>query len=74
MDGMLAAEAAILAELQPVRIILLVFEGVVVPLLALCAGQRDFNAHNPYLLEFKRPCPCRSLKQIWLIKRKPLAG
>ena len=43
---MLAAETAVLAELQAVGVVLLVFEGIVIPLLALAAGQRDLNAHD----------------------------
>ena len=46
MNGVLAAEAAVLVHFQPVRIVLLVFHGVVVALLALGAGQGDFDSHN----------------------------
>ena len=45
MDGVLAAEAAILRELKTIGIVLLVLEGVVVTLLALGACQCDLNAH-----------------------------
>jgi hypothetical protein len=44
MDGVLAAKTAILAELKPVGVVLFVLECVVVPLLALCAGQGDLYA------------------------------
>ena len=44
MRGVLAAEAAILAELKPLRVVLFVLVGVVVPLLALGAGQGDLYA------------------------------
>jgi hypothetical protein len=42
---MLAAEAAVLFHLQPVRVIFLVLFGVVVALLALGAGQNDLHSH-----------------------------
>ena len=45
---MLAAEAAVLVELETIGIVLLVLEGVVVPLLALGAGQCDLDAHCRY--------------------------
>ena len=38
---MLAAEAAVLVELETIGIVLLVLEGVVVPLLALGANESD---------------------------------
>jgi hypothetical protein len=46
MEGLLAAEPAILVELQTIGIVLLVLESIVIPLLALGAGQRDLNAHG----------------------------
>ena len=46
MEGLLAAEPAILVELQTIGIVLLVLKGIVIPLLALGAGQRDLNAHG----------------------------
>ena len=46
MAGMLLAEAAILVHLQTIGIVLLVLESIVIPLLALGAGQRDLNAHG----------------------------
>ena len=46
MEGLFTAEPAILIELQPIRIVLLVLESIVIPLLALGAGQRDLNAHG----------------------------
>jgi hypothetical protein len=42
---MLAAEAAVFAQLQTVRRILFVLLGVVVALLAVVTAQNDFNAH-----------------------------
>jgi hypothetical protein len=50
MQGMLAAEAAVFLELDAIGVVLLVLKGVVIPLLALGAGQRDFNAHFSFLL------------------------
>ncbi len=46
MRGVFAAEAAVLAHFQPVRIVLLVLHGVVVALFALRAGQGNFDSHN----------------------------
>jgi hypothetical protein len=46
MKGVLAAEPAVLVHFQPVRVILLVFHGVVVALLAFCAGKCYFDSHN----------------------------
>lgn len=45
VQRMLLAELAILAELQPVRIVLLVLVGLVITALALRAGQRNRVAH-----------------------------
>jgi hypothetical protein len=45
MCGVLAAERAILAHFKTVRGILLVLEGIVVPLLALAASHCYLNAH-----------------------------
>ena len=42
---MLAAESAVLLHLKSVGIILLVLDGVVVALLAFCAGHGDFDSH-----------------------------
>ena len=50
MNGMLAAEAAILHKLDTIGVVLLVLEGVVVSLLAFGAGQGDLNAHFFFLL------------------------
>jgi hypothetical protein len=41
----LPAERAILLEFELVRGVLLVFESIVVPLLAFVASQSDLNAH-----------------------------
>lgn len=46
MESVLTAETAILAELEPVRVVLLVLEGIVVSLLAFGASQGDLNAHG----------------------------
>ena len=43
---MLLAEAAVLVHLQAIGAVFLVFHGVVVALLALGAGQGDFNSHS----------------------------
>ena len=42
---MFAAKPAILAHFQSVRIVFLVFHGVVVALLALSAGKGNFDSH-----------------------------
>lgn len=46
MESMLTAETAILFEFEPVRIVLLVFERIVVPLLAFGASECDLYAHG----------------------------
>ena len=46
MQGVFAAEPAVFVHFQSVRIVLLVLHGVVVALLALGAGQDDFDSHN----------------------------
>ena len=46
MNGVLSAESAVLLHFETIRVIFLVFHGVVVSLLALGASQSDFNAHN----------------------------
>jgi len=46
VNGVLLAESAILLHFETVGVILLVFHGVVVSLLALGASQSDFHAHN----------------------------
>ena len=46
MDSMLSAKTAVLVHLQTVGIVLLVLHCVIIPLLALCAGERYSNAHN----------------------------
>jgi len=45
MKRVLAAEAAILIKLKLIGGILLVLNGVVVPLLALAAPEYNFNSH-----------------------------
>ena len=45
MRRVLAAERTILAHFKTIRGILLVFEGIVVSLLALVASQSDFYSH-----------------------------
>ena len=46
MQCVLAAEPAILVHFQSVRVVFLVLHGVIVALLALGAGQGDFDSHN----------------------------
>ena len=69
---MLAAETAVLVELQTIRIVLLVFKGVVVPLFALGAGQSDLYAHV-FLPPVSRNGG-HALAQTATIKIKPLVG
>ncbi|MPM72927.1 hypothetical protein SDC9_119903 [bioreactor metagenome] len=68
MRRVLAAETAVLAELQPLRVVLLVLVGVVVPLLALGASQGDLYAciccHGQTLRKFGQN----------IINRAPLRG
>lgn len=45
MQGVLAAETAVLLKLKSVGIVLLVFLCVIIPLLALGAGQCNFDSH-----------------------------
>ena len=45
MESVLAAESAVLVHFDPVGVILLVFLGVVIALLAFCAGECNFNSH-----------------------------
>jgi hypothetical protein len=52
VNGVLLAESAILLHFETVRVILLVFHGIVVSLLALRASQSDFNAHDGTSLKF----------------------
>jgi hypothetical protein len=47
----LAAETAVLVELQTIGVVLLVLERVVISLLAFGAGQSDLNAHCMLLLK-----------------------
>ena len=49
MHGMLLAEAAILAHLDPLRVIFLVFHGVVISLFAFLACKGYLYAHFHYL-------------------------
>ena len=46
VSGVFSAESAVLAHFETVRVVLLVFHGIVVSLLALGASQSDFYAHN----------------------------
>ena len=46
MQGVLPAKAAILIHLQAIGVIFLVFESIVIALLALAAGQCDFDSHS----------------------------
>ena len=45
MERMLSAESAVFVHLQPVRIVFLFLHGIVIALLALCAGKCDLNSH-----------------------------
>ena len=45
VNRVLLAESAVLLHFETVRVILLVFHGIVVSLLALRTSQSDFNAH-----------------------------
>ena len=45
VSGVLSAESAVLAHFETVRVVLLVFHGIVVSLLALGTSQSDFYAH-----------------------------
>ena len=45
VESVLAAELAVLVHFDSVRVILLVFLGVVIALLALSACQCNFNSH-----------------------------
>lgn len=45
MKSVLAAETAVLIHLKSVRIILLVFLGLVVSLFAFAANEGDFDSH-----------------------------
>ena len=49
MHSVLAAEAAILIELQPIGVVFLVLERIVVSLLALGARQCNLNPHDFFL-------------------------
>ena len=51
MQGVLTAETAILVELETIGIVLLILEGIVVPLLAFGAGKCDLYAHGFILLK-----------------------
>jgi hypothetical protein len=51
VQGVFTAETAILIELKTIGIVLLVLEGIVVPLLAFGAGKCDLYAHGIILLK-----------------------
>jgi hypothetical protein len=50
VQGVLAAETAVLVELKTIGIVLFVLERIVISLLAFGAGQSDLNAHCVLLL------------------------
>ena len=55
MNGMFFAERAIFFQLQPFRIVLLVFYGIVIPVFALGALKGDFGSvYGSHFL--KTPC------------------
>jgi hypothetical protein len=58
---MFTAETAILVHFQTVGVVLLILLGVVIPLLAIPAGQRDSYAHGfaPQFLRTKIKTLCR---------------
>jgi hypothetical protein len=45
VNGMFAAELAILVHLKAIRIVFFVLDRIVIPLLAFSAGHRDLNSH-----------------------------
>ena len=63
MSSVFSAESAVLAHFETVGVILLVFHGVVVSLLALGASQSDFNAHNGTSLILP-PCITPAMKNL----------
>ena len=63
MNGVLSAESAVLLHFETIGVILLVFHGVVVSLLALGASQSDFNAHKRHLLKLP-PCITPAMKNL----------
>ena len=69
MTGVLLAEAAVLAHLEAVGIVLLILHGVVIALLALLAGQRNLDAlircqlrHLPYIIRLPRTSAAAGLR------------
>jgi len=63
VDSVLSAESAVLLHFETIGVILLVFHGVVVSLLALGASQSDFNAHNGTSLILP-PCITSAMKDL----------
>ena len=63
VSGVLSAESAVLLHFETIGVILLVFHGVVVSLLALRASQSDFNAHNGTSLILP-PCITPAIKNL----------
>jgi hypothetical protein len=57
MGSMLSAKLAVFAHLYAIRIVLLVLDSVVVPLLAFGASKRDLYPHLITSLSAKRPMP-----------------
>lgn len=55
MESVLAAELTELVHFDSVRIVLLVFLGVVIALLALRAGECNLNSHVRHLLFYFPP-------------------
>ena len=64
MSSVLSAESAVLLHFETVRVVLLVFHGVVVSLLALGASQSDFHAHKRHLLKICLPVSHRLYKDL----------
>ena len=63
VSSVLSAESAVLLHFETVRVVLLVFHGIVVSLLALGASQSDFNAHNGTSLKLP-PCITSARKNL----------
>jgi hypothetical protein len=51
---MLLAEFAVLVQFDPVRVILLVFHRVIIPLFAFLTRQSDFYAHKSHSSSLKK--------------------
>ena len=70
MGSVLAAEAAILVELDTIRSVLLVLHRVVVALLAFGAGKRDLDSHFGTSIRFATRGGLASLQAVLCEKRR----